>query len=209
MCSSDLASRLDLSAYDGGTYVTTFLSPRGYHFVHAPEGGELLDVRWLAGRWFPQNEDALQHIPAIYERNERAVLRLRTGTGGAEGDSGRTREVIMVMVGASVIGGIELRGIPRERWVGPRPFALRREVHKGDEVGHFTFGSTVAKGPASKSDMSMPSRRIHARTARSTSARGRRARVRRAAVPLISAWGRKRYARKNGALRMKVIAKTD
>ena len=135
------APPLALEAYDGGTYITTFLSPRGYHFVHAPIDGELVDARWIAGRWFPQNEDALRHIPGIYERNERAVLRVRLPA--ANGDAARHRELLMVLVGASVIGSIELHGMSRERWVGPRPFSLARPVRKGDELGHFTFGSTV------------------------------------------------------------------
>ncbi len=125
--------RWDLAKYQGGAYVTTFLSPRGYHYVHAPFDAQLLDVRWIAGRFFPQNEDALRHVPGIYERNERAVLRMVIGG----------HEVLMVMVGASVIGGIELFGHARSAWVGPRPFALGRGVAKGEELGHFRFGSTV------------------------------------------------------------------
>jgi hypothetical protein len=46
-------------------------------------------------------------------------------------------------VGASVIGGIELHGLARREWVGPKPFAIDRVVDKGDELGHFRFGSTV------------------------------------------------------------------
>ncbi|MEO7094846.1 MAG: archaetidylserine decarboxylase, partial [Polyangiales bacterium] len=127
------APRWDLSRYEGGAYVTTFLSPRGYHYVHAPLAAHVADVRWIAGRFFPQNEDALRHIPGIYERNERAVLRLRVDA----------HEVAMVLVGASVIGGIELRDLPRHAWVGPAPYRIDRAVTKGEELGHFRFGSTV------------------------------------------------------------------
>lgn len=118
---------LDLSRVR--SYVTIFLTPRGYHHVHAPMDGELRDVRFIPGRFFPQNEDALQHIDAIYERNERAVLRFG--------------ELLMVMVGASLIGGIHLRDLPRERWVKRTPTAIAVPKKKGDPIGHFSFGSTV------------------------------------------------------------------
>jgi phosphatidylserine decarboxylase len=123
--------QLDVAPLEGGTYVTLFLRPRGYHFVHAPFDGEIVDVRWIPGRYFPQNEDALQHIDGIYEKNERAVLRVRTARG----------EALLVMVGASVIGGIHVRGVAdlRQR----RAIPVGREVKKGDELGHFSFGSTV------------------------------------------------------------------
>jgi phosphatidylserine decarboxylase len=114
---------------EAARYLTIFLTPRGYHYVHAPMDGVLHDVRWIPGRFFPQNEDALQHIDAIYARNERAVVRF--------GD------LTMVMVGASLIGGIHLRDLDRSRWTkkGSTPIGVAKK--KGDPIGHFTFGSTV------------------------------------------------------------------
>lgn len=125
--------RIDLAPYEGGAYLTTFLTPRGYHHVHSPMDGELVDVRWIPGRFFPQNEDALRHVDAIYERNERAVLRLATAHG----------TILVVLVGASLIGGIHLRDLDRERWVQRAPTAIARRKSKGEALGHFTFGSTV------------------------------------------------------------------
>ncbi len=123
---------LDLSPFAGGVYLTLFLRPKGYHYVHAPLAGEIVDVRWIPGRFFPQNEDALDRIDRVYERNERAVLRLRTSAGP---------EILMVMVAASVVGGIHVRGIDDVKQPGAIP--LQRGVAKGDEIGHFSFGSTV------------------------------------------------------------------
>ncbi|MEZ4225838.1 MAG: archaetidylserine decarboxylase [Polyangiaceae bacterium] len=125
---------LELSNYDGGVYAVVFLTPRGYHFVHMPVDGVVRDVRWIPGRYFPQNETALQHIPRIYERNERAVLRCRARAGW---------EFLMVLVGASLIGGIVLHDLPQDEWMQPRPTPFGRGVARGEELGHFAFGSTV------------------------------------------------------------------
>ena len=124
----------DLSDFDGGTYAVIFLTPRGYHRVHMPVAGTLESVRWIPGRYFPQNEDALRVVPRVYERNERATLTCRDALG---------RQFLMVMVGASLIGGIHLEGALRREWVKTQPHALGRTLQRGDEVGHFAFGSTV------------------------------------------------------------------
>ena len=101
--------------------------------MHAPADLTVEDVRWIPGRFFPQNEDALRHVPRIYERNERAVLRVRNHDGDFP--------ALLVMVGASVIGGIHVAGLDRLRRRDPSPLA--RSVAKGEELGHFDFGSTV------------------------------------------------------------------
>ncbi len=126
-----VSAPIDLAPFT--RYVTVFLTPRGYHHVHMPIDGELVDVRWIPGRFFPQNEDALHHVDAIYERNERAVLRLSTAHG----------PIVLVMVGASLIGGIHLRDSDRAQWVRRAPTALGVSHAKGDALGHFSFGSTV------------------------------------------------------------------
>jgi phosphatidylserine decarboxylase len=125
---------LDLSAYLGGAYAVVFLTPRGYHHVHMPCDGQIDDVRWIPGRFFPQNETALEHIPGVYERNERAVLRAHDADG---------REFLLVMVGASLIGGIHLQALARPAWVGDRPVGIGKRYAKGERIGHFAFGSTV------------------------------------------------------------------
>jgi phosphatidylserine decarboxylase len=125
---------LSLERYRGGHYVSIFLSPRGYHYVHMPAAGVVHEARWLAGRFFPQNEIALRHIPDVYEQNERLVLNLTLhGMGDA----------LLVMVGASLIGGIQLALAPRPMFTRRRPLALEAQLAKGQRLGHFTFGSTV------------------------------------------------------------------
>jgi phosphatidylserine decarboxylase len=127
-------ARLPLDDYQGGAYASLFLSPRGYHHVHMPADGALVEARWLPGRYFPQNDTALRHIAGVYERNERLTLRLRLDGG---------EELLMVMVGASLVGGIELDRIERRAFTRPAPLAIGRRLAKGDRLGHFRFGSTV------------------------------------------------------------------
>jgi len=126
--------RIDVGAYDSASFAVVFLTPRGYHRVHMPIDGVISEVYWIPGRYFPQNEDALDHIPRVYERNERAVLRCRADLGF---------EFLLIMVGASLIGGIELAGIARPEWARRTPVRLGFPRAKGEEIGHFAFGSTV------------------------------------------------------------------
>jgi phosphatidylserine decarboxylase len=123
-----------MEAYDGGAFVTLFLSPEGYHRIHMPVDAEVVDCRWIPGRFFPQNERALASIHGVYERNERAVLGCRAAAG---------YEFLLVLVGASLVGGIHLEGIERRAWVRRGAVTLGRRFAKGEEIGHFAFGSTV------------------------------------------------------------------
>jgi phosphatidylserine decarboxylase len=125
---------LDMNGYIGGSYATIFLTPAGYHRVHMPTGGELVACQHIPGRYFPQNEDALRHIERIYERNERAALHFQSDAGSP---------FLAVMIGASLIGGIHIAGLARSAWVRSQPFPVHRRLARGDELGHFTFGSTV------------------------------------------------------------------
>lgn len=136
---------LPLESYRGGHYAVIFLSPRGYHRIHMPTAGVIKAWQWIPGRFFPQNDRALQRIARVYERNERVVLRAELPRGP---------EFLMVLVGASLVGGIHVEGVDIERlqsgagllrgepdleWA--RSCKLPRK--KGEELGHFRFGSTI------------------------------------------------------------------
>lgn len=123
-----------LCAYEGGHYLAIFLSPRGYHHIHMPVTGRLRGCQWIPGRYFPQNAVALQHIPAVYERNERLALFC------AAADA---TPFLMILVGASLVGGIHLADLPRPRWATARPTTVELPYEKGQRLAHFSFGSTV------------------------------------------------------------------
>ena len=125
---------LDIEPYLGGSYAVVFLTPRGYHHVHMPCDGTIEDVRWIPGRFYPQNETALEHIPSVYERNERAVLRVRAAAG---------HEFLLVLVGASLIGGIHLQALRRHEWAHVRACSVGKRYAKGERIAHFAFGSTI------------------------------------------------------------------
>ncbi len=126
----------DEARWQGGRYATVFLSPDGYHHLHHPIDGDLVAVRWLPGRHLPQNEDAVHHIEAIYARNERVVLTVRAADGS---------HVLLVLVAASLVGGIHLEAMSQAEFMHPQPQQMSQPlaVRRGDRLGHFAFGSTV------------------------------------------------------------------
>lgn len=128
---------LALDDYQGGHHAVLFLTPRGYHRIHMPWDGTIVSCQWLPGRFFPQNEDALVHLGAVHERNERLVVRCRLDEGAP------AREILLVLVGASLVGGIHLEGVARAAFARPMPLDLLLRRSKGEEIGHFSFGSTV------------------------------------------------------------------
>lgn len=123
----------DPSYWHGGQHFTVFLTPDGYHHVHSPIAGIWREVRGIRGRFFPQNADALRVIPKVYERNERAVLRIGTPQG----------DYLLILVGASFVGGIELEGVADLAVADNCALVVDRPVAKGERLGCFRFGSTV------------------------------------------------------------------
>ncbi len=141
-------SAAEVESLNGGWHLTVFLTPDGYHHVHCPFDAELVEVGWLPGRTFPQNDDALRIAGPSYARNERAVLRLRHAAGF---------DALLVMVAASLVGGIDIDGLTRADWMRPTPLPVGRQFRRGERLGCFRFGSTVvvalppaalAEGPA-------------------------------------------------------------
>lgn len=125
---------MPLAPFDGGRYLVIFLSPEGYHHVHAPADLQVHGTQWLPGRFFPQNEDALGYLRGVYERNERLVLRCRLADGAP---------FALVLVGASLVGGICVQGLPRPAFAQTTPQPCDLAFRRGAVLGHFRFGSTV------------------------------------------------------------------
>lgn len=134
--------------YEGGQFVTLYLSPRDYHRIHAPCGGEIPLARHVPGALFPVNAAAVAHIPDLFARNERLLCYL-------DGEAGR---VAVVAIGAYNVGRISAAfdaewNAPRGRagWVTNRRagepethrYSPPKRVERGDEIMAFHLGSTV------------------------------------------------------------------
>jgi phosphatidylserine decarboxylase len=124
----------------GGQFVVVYLSPRDYHRVHAPVTGEITRARHLGGTLFPVNRIGVEHVPKLFAKNERVVV---VQSSPAFGD------VVTVLVGALVVGGIGLafdRGLVTRRGRAggeTRYRAPRPTVARGGELGWFELGSTA------------------------------------------------------------------
>ena len=130
----------DAARFEGGHFLTLYLSPKDYHRIHVPLEGRVSAVSRVEGELWPVNDASTAHDPRLYERNRRAS-RTALGTGPCEG-----LEVAAVLVGATHVGGVVIAG----RWLGgrtlPKDGGLAVDLLPclpGDDLGTFEFGSTV------------------------------------------------------------------
>ncbi len=136
--------------FEGGHYLTLYLSPKDYHRIHVPLEGRVTTVSRVEGELWPVNDASTASVPRLYERNRRAVW-TALGAGTCEG-----LEVAAVLVGATHVGGVVID----DRWLGGR--TLPRDggfpvnllpCAPGEDLGTFEFGSTVVLlvgGPKAK-----------------------------------------------------------
>ncbi len=135
-------------AFEGGRFLTIYLSPRHYHRIHTPTAGRVHLARAIPGRLMPVNDPAVQGVPALFATNERLVVHLATPAG----------EVALVAVGAFNVGRISAAfdpgwhtNRPRKERSAPELRRYDHEVRPGAELAAFHLGSTVvllfAPGP--------------------------------------------------------------
>lgn len=126
-------------SFAGGEFMTIYLSPKDYHRVHMPFGGELERMIYVPGRLFSVNAFSTTAIPNLFARNERVVCCFKTEYG----------PMVVVLVGAMLVASIHTV------WQGKiTPHSLSEVVstpypegnihlNKGEELGYFELGSTV------------------------------------------------------------------
>ena len=134
--------------YEGGAFVTLYLSPKDYHRIHAPVAGEIRRARHVPGALLPVNAPSVAHVPELFARNERLMCAI-------DGPLGSTA---VVAVGAYNVGRISAAfdaawNAPPggSAWVtnrrGPQSAARTYDppipVRRGDEIMTFHLGSTV------------------------------------------------------------------
>ena len=121
---------------EGGSFATIYLAPRNYHRVHAPLASELKSTLAMPGKLFSVNAATEAHVPGLFARNERLILRLATEFG----------DYALVLVGAMIVASIDasFANAPAS------PYRTRQadsyhgvRFERGDQVAAFLLGSTV------------------------------------------------------------------
>lgn len=121
------------AGFDGGWYATIYLRPGDYHRVHAPYDATLRAFTAIPGQAYSVTEDTRRHLANLYCRNERLVSLFDTRFG----------PMVLVMVGAMLVTGIETAWRPRCPIDRLQTTHLTRHFLRGDELGRFTLGSSV------------------------------------------------------------------
>jgi phosphatidylserine decarboxylase len=125
--------------FEGGVYMTIYLSPRDYHRIHSPADAEITGLSYIPGTLWPVNPLSVRHVDDLFAVNERVVSYLDSPDVGA---------LALIKVGATCVGRITLsyhdlqsNGAFRRR----RDVTLERPVPIGvaDELAAFNLGSTV------------------------------------------------------------------
>lgn len=129
-----------LKKWQGGFFVTYYLSPTDYHRVHSAVDGEITDIRYMSGCLWPVSDWYVQNVPNLFEVNERVLVEIATDLG----------PVAQVFVGAMNVGQIclsfdpEIRGNQRcFHAYQHKQYKPRIKIERGKEIGHFRMGSTV------------------------------------------------------------------
>jgi phosphatidylserine decarboxylase len=122
--------------FNNGSFATVYLSPRDYHRVHAPTEASLTESFYIPGTLFSVNNVTVEHIPALFTKNERLVMIFDSLAG----------KMAVIMVGAMIVRGI------RTAWrqeIYPPGQVSRDHLDvwpgfgKGEELARFELGSTV------------------------------------------------------------------
>jgi phosphatidylserine decarboxylase len=133
-------SEEDAASFLDGDFITIYLSPKNYHRVFMPIDGSLQKTIYIPGRLFAVNQKTAEAIPNLYGKNERLVLFFETKFG----------PLAIILVGALIVSGIhtswagkiQCKGFNRKICVASYS-ANKLILNRAQEMGYFTFGSTV------------------------------------------------------------------
>jgi phosphatidylserine decarboxylase len=115
-----VGSEENAEKYKSGTYLILYLSPRHYHRIHSPVSGTVISQNIYGKKSYPVNEAGLTYGVRPLSKNYRVVTEMDC--------NGKT--IAVVKVGALNINTIETTH-------------ETNELKKGEEIGYFSFGSTV------------------------------------------------------------------
>jgi len=128
----------EAARFEGGSFLTIYLSPKDYHRVHMPASGTLARTSYIPGDLFSVNTATAAGVDRLFARNERLSCRF-------DGPDGHFASI---MVGAMIVAGIDTVWPNTFRTHASAPvhedFAQQdRSFAAGDEMGRFYLGSTV------------------------------------------------------------------
>lgn len=127
----------DSDLFENGMFCCTYLSPANYHRIHMPVDGKLLRTIHIPGRHFPVGRRNVSYMDDLFTKNERLVCIFETELG----------PMAVIMVGAAMVGSIGTvwdGTVVRRSGIEIKNYADKDLRYKrGDEIGHFKFGSTV------------------------------------------------------------------
>lgn len=109
------------SLYEDGLYAVFYLSPADYHRIHSPVDGYIKKQYVLGIKSYPVNQLGLTYGKAPISGNYRHISHLICPN---------KKSCAVVNVGAMFVNSIQITNQAKD-W------------RKGDEIGYFTFGSTV------------------------------------------------------------------
>jgi phosphatidylserine decarboxylase len=124
--------------YRDGQYATLRLTPSMYHRFHAPFDCIVDKVTYVSGDTWNVNPIALNRIPRLFCKNERAVIRTRLCPSEIV--------VTLVPVAAILVASIRLHFLDdllNRRYRGKTEIPCRAPFGKGQEMGWFQHGSTI------------------------------------------------------------------
>ena len=127
----------DSEVFEDGNFACIYLSPANYHRIHMPLDGKLVKTIHIPGKHFPVGKRNISYMPDLYTKNERLVCIFETKIG----------PFALIMVGAALVGSINTvwdGTVIRRKNVQEKTFDDEKFIYKkGDEIGHFKYGSTV------------------------------------------------------------------
>ena len=122
--------------YSNGSFATIYLSPKDYHRVHCPLGGNLHMGTYVPGKLFSVNKATTETVDDLFAINERYVMHFDTDQGA----------MVVIMVGAMIVAGIrpswQTDVFPARRFC-KQTFEPAKSFAQGDELGSFLMGSTA------------------------------------------------------------------
>jgi phosphatidylserine decarboxylase len=120
--------------FEGGAFLTVYLSPKDYHRVHIPTAGRLTRSVAIPGALFSVNGATEGEIEGLFARNERLVAEFETDFG----------KMLVIMVGALIVASIEtVWDSPASPYRTQTSFEHDLSLDQGAEMGRFLLGSTV------------------------------------------------------------------